>query len=123
MPLRHLYPQVERRGAGDGVQFPRRSAGGTLTDPGRPRIDSALVKALARAFRWRKLLETGVYGTVAELAAAEKISESYVGRVLRLTLLAPDWVEAILAGRQQEGVTLSGLMQGVDEVWEEQAKS
>ena len=49
-----------------------------------------MVKALARAFRWRKLLETGVYGTIEELAAAEKINASYVSRVLRLTLLAPD---------------------------------
>ena len=55
----------------------------------RPRIDAALVKALARAFRWRKLLETGRHATVEELAAAEKINASYVSRVLRLTLLAP----------------------------------
>ena len=96
---------------------------GTVTAPGRPRIDSALVKALARAFRWRQLLETGVYGTVAELAAAEKISESYVGRVLRLTLLAPSLVEAILGGQQPDEVTLAGLMQGVEVVWEEPVKS
>jgi len=90
---------------------------GTAVDPGRPRIDSALVKALARAFRWRKLLETGVYGTVAELAAAEKINEAYVGRVLRLTLLAPEIVEAILAGRQPAGVTLAGLMREIPVEW------
>lgn len=93
---------------------------GTAIDPSRPRIDNAMVKALARAFRWRKLLETRVYGTVAELAAAEKINESYVGRVLRLTLLAPEIVEAILAGRQPEGVTLAGLMESVPAVWDQQ---
>ena len=60
------------------------------------RIDSTMVKAIARGFRWRKLMETGVYGTVAEIAAAEKINPSYVSRVLRLTLLAPEIVEAIL---------------------------
>ena len=43
----------------------------------------------ARAFRWRKLLETGVLATVEEIAAAKKINASYVGRVLRLALLAP----------------------------------
>ena len=65
----------------------------------RSRIDDTLVKALARAFRWRKLLETGVHGTVDEIARAEGINPSYVGRILRLTLLAPDIVEAILDGR------------------------
>lgn len=59
-----------------------------------------MVKALARAFRWRELLENGEYSTIREIAAAEKINESYVSRVLRLTLLAPPVVEAILAGRQ-----------------------
>jgi len=90
---------------------------GAEIDHSRPRIDNAMVKALARAFRWRKLLETGVHGTFAELAAAEKISESYVGRVLRLTLLAPEIVEAILAGRQSEGVTLAGLMRTCPLEW------
>jgi hypothetical protein len=58
-----------------------------------------MVIALARAFRWRKLLETGAYGSIEELAAAEKISASYVSRVLRMTLLAPDIAEAILDGQ------------------------
>jgi len=107
---------VRKRGGRKLVPAPD----GTAVDPNRPRIDSALVKALARAFRWRKLLETGVYGTVADLAAAEKINESYVGRVLRLTLLALEIVEAILASRQLEGVTLAGLMQRVEGEWEAQ---
>jgi hypothetical protein len=72
--------------------------------------DITLVKAVARAFRWRRILETGRFGTLAELAAAEKINASYVSRVLRLTLLAPDLVEAILDGRQPEGITLPALM-------------
>jgi hypothetical protein len=62
--------------------------------------DSALVKAIARAFRWRKLLEIGVYGSGEEIAAAEKINASYGGRILRLTLLAPEIAEAILDGRR-----------------------
>src|ERR1700716_283137 len=69
--------------------------------PPRRRIDNAMVKAIARAFRWREMLENGTHATIAEIAAAEKINESYLGRVLRLTLLAPDIVEAILAGRQR----------------------
>jgi hypothetical protein len=70
-----------------------------------------MVKALARAFRWRRLLEAGTFATVEEIAAAEKINASYVGRVLRLTLLAPDIVEAILDGRQPADLTLAALMQ------------
>jgi len=58
-----------------------------------------LVKALARAFRWQRMLENGEYATVTELAAAEKINAGYVGRILRLTLLPPLTVEAILDGR------------------------
>jgi hypothetical protein len=81
------------------------------------RIDNTLVKALARAFRWRRMLETGRYATIDELARAEKINASYVSRVLRLTLLAPEIVEAILDGRQREGVTLRGLLKGVPVVW------
>ena len=66
------------------------------------------------------MLETGRYGTIDELAAAEKINSSYVSRLLRLTLLAPDIVEAILDGRQAEGVTLPGPMEPFPVEWEEQ---
>ena len=69
----------------------------------RPRVDNTMIKALARAFRWRKLLETGVCATVEEIAAVEKINAAYVGRILRLTLLAPEIVEATLDGRQPGG--------------------
>jgi hypothetical protein len=88
--------------------------------PARAEVNSTLVKALARAFRWRRMLEMGRYGTIAELAAAEKINSSYVSRVLRLTLLAPNIVEAILDGRQPEEMTLPGLMEGVPVAWSEQ---
>src|ERR1043166_7608507 len=60
-------------------------------------VDSAIVKALARAFRWREMLENGAFSTIREIAEGEKIAETYVGRVLRLNLLAPDVVEMILA--------------------------
>jgi hypothetical protein len=88
--------------------------------PARPRVDNAMVKALARAFRWRKLLETGAYGTIEELAAAEKINPSYISRVLRMTLLAPDIVEAILDGRQPHELTLALLMRPFPLGWAEQ---
>jgi hypothetical protein len=82
--------------------------------------DTTLVKALARAFRWRRQMETGRYGTINELAAAEKINSSYVSRLLRLTLLAPDIVEAILDGRQPEGMTLPRLMEPFPVDWRTQ---
>jgi hypothetical protein len=90
---------------------------GGIAPRGSTAADTTLVKALARAFRWRRMLETGRYGTIDELAAAEKINSSYVSRLLRLTLLSPDIVGAILEGRQPEGMTLPGLMEPFPVEW------
>ena len=91
---------------------------GTMTAPvPRARVDSTLLKALARGFRWRKLLETGDFATIEEIADAENINPSYVSRVLRMTLLAPDIVEAILAGRQPERLTMAKAMQPFPAEW------
>ena len=83
-----------------------------------PWIDNTLVKALARAHRWQRLLESGEYGTLAEMADAERISRSYVSRILRLTLLAPDIVERILDGRPTMG--LPQLLKPFPVAWERQ---
>ena len=80
--------------------------GSELTPPTKPQPDGVLVKALARAWRWQKLLDRGVYSSVTEIAEAEKISKSYVSRILRLALLAPDIVEAILGGWADQRVML-----------------
>ena len=72
----------------------------------RPRVDNAMVKALARAFRWRRMLDEGVCGNMVELAKSERVNRGYMSRVLRLTLLAPEIIEAILDGRQPEGLRL-----------------
>ena len=85
-------------------------------------IDNAMVKAIARAFRWRDMLESGEYATIREIANAEKINESYVGRVLRLTLLAPDLIEVILGGRQLS-LQLDGLMRRFPVEWSEQRQT
>jgi hypothetical protein len=90
--------------------------------PIRRHIDNAMVKAIARAFRWREMLENGTYATITEIAAAEKISETYVGRVLRLTLLAPDIVEATVGRRQPAEVTQARLMRPFPVGWMEQRK-
>ena len=84
------------------------------------RQDITLIKAVARAFRWRRMLESGQFATIKDLAAAEKINSSYVSRVQRLTLLAPDIVEAILDGRQPEGTTLPALMESFPVEWPSQ---
>ena len=80
------------------------------------------MKALARAFRWRKMLESGEYATIREIAASEKINESYVGRILRLTLLVPDTVEAILDGRQPADLQLAALLSPLPMEWGAQRK-
>lgn len=94
---------------------------GGASAPARPRVDNALVKALARAHRWKRRLEEDDSATIEEIAAAEKISASYVSRVIRLTFLSPDLVEAILAGRQPAALTLKATLQGVPKSWSEQA--
>ena len=83
----------------------------------RTRVDSTLLKALARGFRWRKLLETGHFATIEEIAEAENINASYVSRLLRMTLLAPEIVEVILAGRQPEGLTMARAMKPFPAEW------
>jgi len=83
-------------------------------------VDNAMIKTIARAFRWRKMLENGEYATIREIANAEKINETYVGRVLRLTLLAPDIVEAILGGRQPAELQLDRLRRRFPMLWAEQ---
>ena len=106
---------ISRRGGRKIVLAPD---GTNVTAPPVTRhIDNAMVKAIARAFRWRRILENGTHATIAEIAAAEKINESYVGRVLRLTLLAPDIVAAILDGRQRAQITLTVLMRRFPVLW------
>ncbi len=88
----------------------------------RTRIDNTMIKALARAFRWRKFLETGVFSTIEEIAVAEKINTSYVSRILRLTLLSPEIIEMILDGRQVAELTLAKLSKPFPAGWKDQAQ-
>jgi len=84
------------------------------------RADPALVKALARAFRYQRMLDEGRCATITELAAVEKLDRGYLGSLLRLTLLVPDVVSAMLDGRQPEGLTLPGLLQPFPAGWASQ---
>ena len=84
------------------------------------KMDNTLVKALARAFRWKRMLESGEFTTIAELAEREGIAPSYMTRVLRLTLLAPGIVEAILDGKQGPDMTLARVLEPFPAKWDEQ---
>lgn len=84
------------------------------------RADETLLKALARARRWNRLLESGRYTSIKAIAETEKINHSYVTRILRLTLLAPDIVDAILKGRQPKGLDLATLMNDFPPEWDRQ---
>ena len=111
---------IRKRGGRKLVIMPD---GVTAAPAPRANVDSALLKALARGFRWRKLLETGDFSTIEEIAEAENINPSYVSRVLRMTLLAPEIVEAILAGRQPAGLTMLTAMRVFPVSWGLQRRS
>lgn len=109
----HVPFRVVKRGGRKAMVLPEGAAQARKTD-------NTLVKALARAFRWKRMLESGEFATVSELAEREGIAPSYMTRILRLTLLAPDIVEAILDGRQGLEVTLAQLLQPFPEHWQTQ---
>ncbi|OAN52998.1 hypothetical protein A6A04_14885 [Paramagnetospirillum marisnigri] len=86
----------------------------------KPTPDDTLLKALARAHRWKRMLESGQVASLNELSDAEKISPSYMTRIYRLTLLAPDIVETILDGRQPRTLQLADLMDDMPVEWHRQ---
>lgn len=109
----HIPFRLVKRGGRKEMQLPD---GASSTS----KIDNTLVKALARAFRWKRMLESGEFTTMAELAEREGIAPSYMTRVLRLTLLSPDIVGAILDGKQGPEVTLARLLEPFPALWAEQ---
>lgn len=112
----HVPFRIVKRGGRKEMQLPH----GVRPDR---RMDNTLVKALARAFRWKRMLESEEFATIAELAEREGIAPSYMTRVLRLTLLAPDIVEAILDGKQGPLVTLVRVMEPFPVEWNDQLPS
>ena len=109
----HVPFRLVKRGGRKEMQMPE---GATQSR----RTDSTLVKALARAFRWKRMLESGEFATIAELAEREGIAPSYMTRILRLTQLEPGIIEAALDGRQSDAVTLARLMDPFPISWIEQ---
>jgi hypothetical protein len=113
--------RFQRRGGRKRIVAPD---GSEIVPTSKPRPDSTLVKALARAWRWQRMLDDGIYTTVSDIGDAENISKSYVSRILRLALLAPDLVEEILAGRADPPklLMLDRLERALPASWEEQRR-
>ena len=109
--------RFQRRGGRKRIIAPDGSA---IVLSSRPEPDGTLVKALARAWRWQRMLDEGVYATVSEIGDAENVSKSYVSRILRLALLAPDLVETILAASTDQGIMLEQLERPLAASWAEQ---
>jgi len=111
--------RFQRRGGRKRIMTPDGSA---IVPTSKPQPDGTLLKALARAWRWQRMLDDGMYASVSEIGDAENISKSYVSRILRLALLAPDIVEGILAGRTDQTLMLERLERPLPVSWEEQQR-
>lgn len=113
----HIPITLRHQGGRKQVVVP---AGATPWIPTPSHVDNTIVKAIVRAYRWRDMLESGRYATVRDLAKAETINESYLGRILRLTLLSPTIIEAILEGRQPATLELDDLLKQFPVEWDKQ---
>ena len=109
----HVPFRVVKRGGRKEMQLPEGAA--------QPRkTDNTLVKAMGRAFRWKRMLESGEFSSISELAEKEGIAFTYMARLMRLSLLSPDIVDAIMAGRQSPDMTLANLVDPFPLDWNEQ---
>lgn len=108
----HVPFRIRKRGGRKQVILPESSKS-------QRQPDNVLLKSIARAYRWKRLLDTGQHATIADLAAHERISPSYVTRIMRLTLLAPDIVEAILNGHVTH-LSMEDISKPMTPIWAEQ---
>lgn len=109
----HIPFRIVKRGGRKEMQLPDGASS-------QPKTDNTLVKALARAFRWKRMLESGDFTPMAELAEHEGIAPSYMTRVLRLTLLAPNIIDDVLNGKQAPEVTLARVLEPFPVDWRRQ---
>jgi hypothetical protein len=105
--------RLQRRGGRKLIMTPEGVAA-----PPKPRRDDTLIKALVRAHRWRRRIETGQAKSITDLAEQEGFTDAYICRLLPLTCLAPDIVEAILDGRQPKGLRLAEMLGNGPLAWE-----
>ena len=109
----HVPFRVVKRGGRKEMQLPEGAA-----QARKP--DNTLVKALARAFRWKRMLESGDFASISELAEKEGIAFTYMARLMRLSLLSPELVDAVMDGHQPANITLANLMDPFPADWKEQ---
>ena len=109
----HVPFRVVKRGGRKAMVLPEGAAQARKTD-------NTLVKALARAFRWKRMLESGEFASISELAEKEGIAFTYMARLMRLSLLSPELVDAVMDGRHPANITLANLMDPFPADWKEQ---
>ena len=109
--------RFQRRGGRKRIVAPD---GSEIVPSSKPQPDGTLVKALARAWQWQRMLDEGVYTSASDIGDAENISKSYVSRILRLALLAPEIVDAILASSTEQTLLLKKLERPLPASWVEQ---
>jgi hypothetical protein len=108
--------RLQRRGGRKLIMTPE----GAAAPAPKPRRDDTLIKALIRAHRWRRQIESGRAKSITDLAEQEGVTDAYVCRLLPLTCLATDIVEAILDGRQPKGLRLAEMLGNGPLGWKEQ---
>jgi hypothetical protein len=111
--------RLQRRGGRKLIMTPE----GMAAPARRPRRDETLVKALVRAHRWRRRIESGQAKSITDLAEQEGVTDAYVCRLLPLTYLAPDIVEAVLDGRQPKGLRLADVLGNGPLAWNAQKET
>lgn len=110
------------------VRFRRRKGRQMILTAGDPVANASpecegnqkLIEAIAKAHRWQRQLEAGEYAGINDLAQRLGVDRTYVGRILRLTTLAPDIIEAILQGNEPDGISLEKLRKKLPVLWEAQ---
>lgn len=109
----HIPFRLVKRGGRKEMQLPDGASG-------QRKMDNTLIKALARAFRWKRMLESGEFASISDLAEKEGIAFTYMARLLRLTLLSPEAVETIISGNRASAATLAKLLDPFPLDWDEQ---
>jgi hypothetical protein len=117
--LKIHIPMLIRRMRGRKMIFAPNALDGEIPGAAVP-VQAAVIQALARAFSWAEMLETGQVKSISELARNLEVDSSYVTRILKLTIFAPDIVEAIINGEEPDGLSLAKLIQSFPEEWNEQ---
>jgi hypothetical protein len=92
-----------------------------LDESGMP--NNALLTAIAKAYSWQDQLESGEFEDLEDIAKANGVDRSYVGRMLQLTSLAPDIVESILAGQAFADISLQKCRKGIPSLWDDQRRT